>query len=462
LYVRISEDVEGLGKGVRRQEQDGRRLCKQRGWDSVLFEDNDASAYKRKPRPAFERMLKDLADRRLDGVVVYDIDRLARRPTDLERLIDIYDRRKLVFATVQGDLDLSTSDGRTMARVMCAFANKSSMDTSRRVTRKHLELAQQGLPVGGNRPFGYKADKRTLDKREAKLIQVAAQDILKGVGLHTICRQWNERGIATTVGNPWRKQVLKNMMLSPRLAGYRVYQGGIARDDEGKPVTGQFPPVLDVPTWEAVCAVLTDPSRSGPHVHVGGRKYLLSGIARCSACGKPMLGGADNRSGGYSYSCKAADGCGKVAISGPKLDAMVTELVQKYLSKRSVRPRAESWPGETDLEDITGRVAELMNAYGAGDLSGDVVFPQVSKLENQQRALRDDKATWLRGRAISSLPTKAAGAWPKEIDEQRTLISALILAVVVRPAVARGGRFDPGRVEPPIWREGTQPLATAR
>jgi len=34
-----------------------------------------------------------------------------------------------------------SSDGRTMARVLIAFANKSSMDTSRRTARKHLELA---------------------------------------------------------------------------------------------------------------------------------------------------------------------------------------------------------------------------------------------------------------------------------------------------------------------------------
>ncbi len=39
-----------------------------------------------------------------------------------------YDGRPLVFATVQGDIDLSTPAGRTMARVMVAFANKASMD----------------------------------------------------------------------------------------------------------------------------------------------------------------------------------------------------------------------------------------------------------------------------------------------------------------------------------------------
>jgi site-specific DNA recombinase len=99
-------------------------------------------------RPEFEHLMEDLERGFLDGLVVYDLDRFARQPLDLERSIRIFDSRKLVFATVQSDIDLSTSDGRTMARIMVAFANKTSMDTSRRVRRKHLELAQTGVPTG--------------------------------------------------------------------------------------------------------------------------------------------------------------------------------------------------------------------------------------------------------------------------------------------------------------------------
>lgn len=224
-------------------------------------------------RPEFERLLADLDGGMIDGIVTYDLDRFARQPADLERAIAIYDRQpSLVFATVQGDVNLETPDGRTMARVMVAFANKASMDTSRRVRRKHLEPAQKGVPVGGHRPFGYQADKVTIEPTETELIRQAAKDILTGVGLHTIARRWNDAGVTTTAGNPWRRSVLKTMMLSPRLAGFRVYRGGIARDEQGEPVSGLYPALLDVETWEAVCAVLTDPARGGRHSHVGGRK----------------------------------------------------------------------------------------------------------------------------------------------------------------------------------------------
>jgi DNA invertase Pin-like site-specific DNA recombinase len=127
--------------------------------------DNSVSAYKANiARPEFERMLADLDAGLVDGIVAYDLDRFARQPVDLERAIKLYDRRPGVFATVQGDIDLGSADGRTMARVLIAFANKSSMDMSRRITRKKRQLAEQGMyGGGGKRGYGYEEDRVTIE-----------------------------------------------------------------------------------------------------------------------------------------------------------------------------------------------------------------------------------------------------------------------------------------------------------
>lgn len=458
LYVRISDDVEGHGLGVGRQEQDGRTVADLRGWPvERVYCDNDYSAFKAGVvRPEFERLLADLDDGAIDGIVTYDLDRFARQPADLERAIAIYDRRpSLVFATVQGDVNLETPDGRTMARVMVAFANKASMDTSRRVRRKHLELAQKGVPVGGHRPFGYQADKVTIEPTEAELVRQAAKDILTGVGLHTIARRWNDAGVTTTAGNPWRRSVLKAMMLSPRLAGFRVYRGGIALDEQGEPVTGLYPALLDIEMWEAVCAVLTDPARGGRHVHVGGRKYLLSGIVRCSRCSTLLVGNADRRWNTFHYHCPSPTngGCGKVSVSGPKTDRLVTDLVLHYLDEREVQRDAAPWPGEPELSAITARIGEMMDRYADGDLSGDVVFPTVTKLETQATRLRAEQREWLREQvAITHRPTNATESWRDlDTDQQRSLMQSVLHAVIVRSAAHRGGRFDPDRIEP-VWR----------
>jgi site-specific DNA recombinase len=63
LYARISSDQEGSGLGVARQLEDYRRLAESLGWSvAEEYVDNDLSAYSGKRRPAYERMLANLAE----------------------------------------------------------------------------------------------------------------------------------------------------------------------------------------------------------------------------------------------------------------------------------------------------------------------------------------------------------------------------------------------------------------
>ena len=207
-----------------------RKLVELRGWTLAdTYLDNDVSAYQPKVvRPDFERMLTDLEASTIQGIAVYDLDRLARQPADLERIIKIYDRKPLVFATVQGDIDPTTPDGRTVARVMVAFANKASMDTARRVARQKLEKATNGLGFSNYRPFGWNEDRLTLNRPKAEILRQAARDVLVGTGLFVICGRLNRQGIKTVRGNIWKTHAMRRV-LRPDSAGKPVTRPGRCR-----------------------------------------------------------------------------------------------------------------------------------------------------------------------------------------------------------------------------------------
>jgi site-specific DNA recombinase len=459
IYARISEDAEGTRLGVTRQEEDCRGIAKVRRWNvKGLYVDNDISAFDTKViRPEFERLLADLAAGTIGGVITYDLDRFARQPADLERAIRVFDEHEgLAFATVQSDVDLSNADGRTMARVMVAFANKSSMDASRRIKRKNLELAQRGIPRSVHRPFGYEADMVTICEPEAALLRQAATDVLNGMSMHAIARRWNEQGVTTSTGGQWRQSTLRQALVSPRIAGFRVHQRKIAVDANGERILATRPPILDVPTWEALCAYLKDPARTGRHAHPGGRKHLLSGLVRCGKCGVKMSVNRDpHRRELHVYVCKPATangGCGGVAVAGHCVDELVAELVVRHLSDRQVAHEIEPWKGEADLDAVTRRTATLMAAFSSGELSSDVVFPTVAKLEDEANQLRNDRAIWLRDQmALANRPTDVSESWPSlATDERRAVIGRVLRSIVVKPAEKKGGRFDPSRVEV-VW-----------
>jgi DNA invertase Pin-like site-specific DNA recombinase len=188
VLTRISDARNGDVAGVARQEADARALADRLGWvigETVV--ENDTSAFKRRQvrladgskamrtvRPGFRRALSLLETGEADGLLAYDLDRVARDPRDLEDLIDVVESKnpRVPVESVTGSLRLANDGDVAMARVLVAVANKSSRDTSRRVARKHEELAVNGRPSGGGqRGYGYETDGMRVRPDEAAIVK---------------------------------------------------------------------------------------------------------------------------------------------------------------------------------------------------------------------------------------------------------------------------------------------------
>jgi site-specific DNA recombinase len=114
-----------------------------------------------------ERLLGDLDQGVISGIVVWKLDRLARRLEDLLRVSRILDERGAALVSVTESLDTSTASGRFMLRTMVGLAEMESANISLRTAAQRAEAARKGRPnVGGARPFGYAADKVTVIPEE--------------------------------------------------------------------------------------------------------------------------------------------------------------------------------------------------------------------------------------------------------------------------------------------------------
>ncbi|MFM9444896.1 recombinase family protein [Streptomyces acidiscabies] len=466
VYTRISRDDEGEGLGVARQRQDCERLADLRGWDVArVYEDNDVSAFKRNVRrPEFELVLSDLADGLIDGVIAYDLDRLARQPRDLERLIDLYDERKQrVFATVTNEVNLAMADGRTMARVMVAFANKASHDASRRLQRKHLELARQGKSSGGPAPYGWNKD-GTVDGEAVGHIRAAQKQVLAGVRIGTIRTDWQRRGLGHPREGTTRlaHHHVEHMLTSPRLCGYRTYRGEVLLDDDGKPVIGDWETINTVEEWEAVCAAVAERKRKEPGRSLA-RKYLLSGIARCGLCHAKIRGQVNNRwkpgsrATTFSYQCSVVNGgCGKVSRVGDPVDEFIGSLVlaeQRERAAVSVAAPSEQWPKAAELTTVEADLAELTQAAKAKKITVSTLLLFLPDLERRRDELKLERGRFNKERhqaeALSADVGEDFRSLP--IERQQALILHSLSAVLIHPAGRGKRKFDPSLVEP-VWR----------
>src|ERR1035437_6671393 len=73
VYVRVSTTEQETGL----QETELKEYCERRGWTPILYRDHGQSGAKQ-DRPALSALLNDLRKRKIDVVVVWALDRLAR------------------------------------------------------------------------------------------------------------------------------------------------------------------------------------------------------------------------------------------------------------------------------------------------------------------------------------------------------------------------------------------------
>jgi DNA invertase Pin-like site-specific DNA recombinase len=304
IYTRISSDTEGTGKGVERQEEDCRRLAADLGWPvHDVYEDNDFSAYTGKPRPAYERMLDDITEGTVDAVIVYNLDRLTRRPAEFEEFNDIVRRAGVTNVRfVTGDMDLGTDDGLLIGRIQAAVAADESAKKSRRIRRKMDQVAAEGRPHGGSvRPFGFEDDKITHRPDEVELIRRFLARFLAGESCRSLASWANQQPIRPSGGDEWRSPVISRLLSSPRTAGLREHRGEII----GPAI---WVPVISIKERDEVLAVQEQKKVTGRRTP---RRYLLSGLLRCGHCDTRLYSAA--RKTTRRYVCMAGPdhkGCG--------------------------------------------------------------------------------------------------------------------------------------------------------
>ncbi len=463
VYCRISDDRDGSAAGVTRQQADCLALAERRAWPvAEVFVDNDASAYNGKPRPAYRRMLEGLKRGELDAVVVWHLDRLHRRPAELEEFFEVCDAAGVKhMASVTGDVDLSTHDGRFMARILGAVARKESDDKSRRTRWKHQELAEAGAAVGGGRPFGFNRDGVTLTVRkdEALLIRYAVERILAGDSIRSIAADWNAVGMKTTKGNAWTQSGLRRVLMAHRIAGNRSmgFDGPVV-------ARGCFPAIVDEAAHARMRAVLADPQRTTGGF--GPRQNLLTGFLECSKCGARLIS-RRGRNRTRTYYCASGPqkfGCGGTRVVADPVEELIVRAVFARLDSPAAAAALRETPERDDTLDDqiaqdTAALEQLARDHYVDRNIGRAEFmaaraPLEARLEAATRRRQ-------RERGMNALAGFESGSgalgtrWDElSLDRKRAIIGALIDRIVVGPG-RPGWSFDEGRLAPPfgpVWK----------
>jgi site-specific DNA recombinase len=437
IYARQSKDSED---GIDRQVEKCMKLVADRGFELIHapFCDNDVSATKRKKRPEYDRAMAMVKTKQADVLVVAHMDRLYRRAAELETIIPIVEATGVLVMSTDGGYDLSTANGRMVARMLCAASQGEVETKARRNRDANVQSAASGVRnKSGCRPFGYCADRFTpmdsgvslavvhgntrnpspimdgpgwpstepwqqvtvrvpetvydADGRivstesEADAVRDAFATVLRGGSLTGIERKWGALGLRPPLvpfgplpkGNPWSHHTIKRILTNPHIAGWREYHGEIV-------AAGNWPALIGVSDWEAAQVILTDPARRKKRE--GAALSLLGGIAQCR-CGHTVKR-AHRRSyptyrcGSYSEGPAAATGHLGPHFAGRAdlIDTYVSDVLIETLGMPDAAVTFADDIGEIDIPALREHLIVLdkalakLSMQNSMDLIPDAVF----------------------------------------------------------------------------------------
>jgi len=457
IYARISRDATGEGLGVERQLADCRALAAQRGWIvAEEYVDNDISAYRGKQRPAYDRMLEDIAEGRRDGVLVYHTDRLTRRPIELEQFTGVCEAAGVrLFATVTADIDLGNDDGMFMARILAAVAAKESGRKSERLKRKARETAEAGRPNGGYiRPFGFERDKVTVVESEAAIIREVAQRYLAGESLKSLTESLQERGVLSVAGKPWRTSTLRTMLTSARIAGLRSHRGEVVAE-------AMWPAIITPAQRDQLIGAFSRRTSTGRRTP---RRYLLSGMLRCGKCGNKLFSAA--RGDRRRYVCSSSPdhgGCGKLTVVAAPVEEWITDAVLLRLDspamadalagRAAVDERHAALMAELDADQ--SQMRELAAMWAAKEISSAdwkaAREPIEARIHGTERQLSQISGTQTLDGIVGNGDVLGHSWGTLNLTRQAAIVAAVLDFATITPGDPGARSMDPNRIIP-TWR----------
>ena len=465
VYVRFSKEDEGTALDkLDHHEQLCRKHVDDRALAGVIVDvyvERSRSAWKPNVRrPEYERLIDDIKNGVITGVLCYKSDRLYRKLSDLEELITLVgvdDPPRVAIESVRsGTIDLSTADGRKTARILGAIAAGESDTTSERLRDHMTRKASKGLPTGGRRPFGYCDDKLTPHPIEAPIMRNVFERIARGETLTAVADKLNADGVRSSTGKPFTNVTVRQLVTNPRYNGRRTHNGV----DVAK---AAWPALVDNATFRRANALIEQ--RRGKRRAV--RRYLLSGgLLRCGKCtaalvSRPHVSRAGDRVATYVCS-KQHGGCGGVQVRAVNVERIVTQLVIEMIEGETFARELAARTTHDDaaalaVEAANAELASLFETRRAGGYSDAeyVAFRDAARerLAAASTALAAQSSSAAAGPYLGR-PDALRSAWfdpddPLTLDEQQAIVRSVIDHVDVLPTDRRTGRvFDPDRIVP--------------
>lgn len=452
IYVRVSTD-EQANKGHSLQSQI--EACRRYAQDKRLVlvaEFSDEVSGAKLDRPGLDALRERIAADKIGAIIVYDLDRLSRKPIHQLLLEEEFAKRGAQVHYVLGQYD-NTPEGNFQKQIRSAVAEYEREKIRERSIRGRRQMAKAGLYVPhGAPPYGYRRGNKDghivleVNKDEARIVRLIYHWYINGdesgqvLSIHAIARKLSEMGIPSpgatykrykkkSPPTHWSSSAVSKVIHEETYAGVWYYSRyDFSGDRKVRPrnewIPVKIPAVIDRNTWEvAQKRALENQKLTHPNTQY---RYLMQARLHCAHCNYAYTGSTSTYRGGkdvYSfYRCGGRSlerggnwhkrQCNARQVRADAVDKYAWEFIQSVLAdpdrlsrglraKQAEQRRASELQEDqlriidAELENCRTKLARLIDLYTedeAGTLTKTLFAEKEAELNRRIGALESERA----------------------------------------------------------------------
>lgn len=395
VYIRVStEDQAREGFSLGEQKEKLLQLCAFKEYEVFkVYEDAGISAKDMEHRPAFQEMLQDMRDGKLNYIVAYKLDRVTRSVRDLEELILELEKYNCYLVCDRDDVNTSTASGRFFVRMLTVLSQLEIEIVSER-TKFGLAGAIRSGHIPARAPLGYKhIDKKLVPDPLTKDIVIRIYNLyFEGKSYFNIATIFNEEKVLDKTN--WKDTTIL------RIIANEVYKGDYVHGKRTKHPTyyeNVVEPLISKEMWEN-CQVQKKKNQKN---YMRTQTYIFLQKLRCPKCGRILAGGASHKIKAdkwyFYYRCencknnihenKIEEHIKTLLADILEYDNVVNEFFLPVLKSKINNPREEY---EKELKNLNNKKERIRKAY-IDELFTENEFKEETKIIENQIELINSK-----------------------------------------------------------------------
>lgn len=386
MYLRKSRadmeaEARGEGETLAKHEKALTELAKKLSLSVVKQYREIVSGENIAARPQMQALLADVNDGKYDGVLVMEIERLARGDTiDQGVVAQAFKTSGTKIITPIKTYDPTNEFDEEYFEFSLFMSRREYKTIRRRMNAGRIATVKDGNYITPTPPFGYKKihpepKVYTLEiiPEQAEVVKMIYDMRLKGSGSRAIAEELNRMGISPMKSQYWERVSVKKILENPVYAGkihwYSKQDGDIVCD-------GRHEAIIPEETFYQVQELI----KNAPLAHVKSDETLKNhyhGILYCKNCGHQMIRRYIKSSGKAHVLCRYRTCRGKVV--GSTMDGVDEAVLNAMKIKLAKIKEAQ----HDDKADGTVTAKQVMHDRRS------IVEAELTRLKGQQTKIYD-------------------------------------------------------------------------